>query len=256
MDNPNPNNDLVISYLQTRKAIGWLGMLLPFLLLIGNLIINKLNILNNSFFVLTKGLPAYVNQGSYKFSVSHYYYSTVGELFTSVLCAVALFMFSYKGHPLCAGEKGLSDKATTTLAGFFALGIVIFPTGSNIGFKDNLRTFVSTMNVGYIHFGMATLFFLSLAIMSMVNFRRTEDRISFGKKENHRLFLICGIIMILCLVLITVYSILLQGMFKWLDAIHPVFIFEAIALIAFGISWLVKGQTDFKYIPRKLNLVK
>ncbi len=256
MDNPNPNNDLVISYLQTRKAIGWLGMLLPFLLLIGNFIFNKLDILNNSFFVLTKGQPAYSNDGSFKFSVSHYYYSTVGEIFTSVLCAVALFMFSYKGHPLRKGEKGLSDKTTTTLAGLFALGIVIFPTGSNILIKDNLRTFVSTMNIGIIHFTMATLFFLSLSIMSMVNFRRTGDRVSFGKKENHKLFLVCGIVMILCLVLITVYSLWMQGIFKWLDAINPVFCFEAIALIAFGISWLVKGQTDFKYIPRKLKLVK
>ena len=62
--------------------------------------------------------------------------------------------------------------------------------------------------------------------------------------------------MIVCLVLITIYSVWLQGMFKLFDAIHPVFCFEAIALIAFGISWLVKGQTDFKYIPRKLKLVK
>lgn len=256
MDNPNPNNDLVISYLQTRKAIGWLGMLLPFLLVIGNFVINKLDILNNSFFVLMKKQQPYTPDGSYKFSVSHYYYSTVGELFTSVLCAVALFMFSYKGHPLREGEKGLSDKTITTLAGFFALGIVLFPTGSTIGFKDNLRTFVSTMNVGYIHFAMATLFFLSLAIMSMVNFRRTGDRVSFGKKENHNLFLVCGIVMILCLVLITVYSLWLQGTYNGLDATNPVFWLEAIALIAFGISWLVKGQTDFKFIPRKLKLMK
>ena len=256
MADNNNNDNLVVSYLQIRKAIGWLGMLLPFLLLIGNFMINKLDLLNNSFLVLNKCQPIYKAYGSFKFSVSHYYYSTVGEIFTGVLCAVALFMFCYKGHPLRKGEKGLSDKATTNLAGLFALGVVIFPTGSDFCIKDNIRIFITSTNTGAIHFTMATLFFLSLSLMSMVNFRRTADKVSFGKKENHNLFLVCGIVMILCLVLITIYSLWVQGEISWLDKIHPVFCFEAIALVFFGISWLVKGQTDFKLIPRKLNLVK
>ncbi len=250
------NDDLVISYLKIRKAIGWLGMLLPFILLIGNYMINKLNLLNNAFFLNATCSGVYKASSSFKFSVSHYYYSTVGELFTGVLCAVALFMFCYKGHALRPGEKGLSDNATTNLAGFFALGAVIFPTGSVSCIGDNLRTFTSSMNTGYIHFTMATLFFITLALISMVNFRRTGDRVSFGKKENHPLFLVCGIMMLLCIVLIFVYSVWPALQRSWLKKIHPVFCLEAIALIFFGISWLAKGRTDFAFIPRKLNLVK
>lgn len=249
------NKDLIISYLSIRKAIGWLGLLLPFMLLIGNFMINKLDILNNSFFIKTSCSDPYVDAGSFKFSVSHYYYSTVGELFTGVLGAVALFMFCYRGHKLRKGEKGLSDNAMANLAGIFALGVVVFPTGGDSCITDNMRIFLSSANTGYIHFTMATLFFVTLAVMSMVNFRRTEDMVSFGKKENHNTYLVCGIVMLVCLLLISIYSIWLVNKFSWLDKLHPVFCLEAIALIFFGISWLLKGRVDFAYVPRKLNLI-
>lgn len=253
----NDNSDLVISYLKIRRAIGWLGLLLPFMLLIGNYTVNSLDILNNSFFIKTScAAAAYEAGNSFKYSISHYYYSTVGELFTGVLCAVALFMFCYKGHKLRPGERGLSDSAVTNLAGFFALGVVIFPTGSDGCIRDNMRIFLSSSNTGYIHFTMASLFFISLAVMSIVNFRRTDSIDSFGTKEHHKTYLICGIVMLVCLALIFVYSMWIETKFAWLDRIHPVFCLEAIALIFFGTSWLIKGQFDIMAIPRKLRLMK
>jgi len=223
------NNDLIISHLSLRKAIGWLGILLPFMLLIGNLSINQLDILNNSFFVKTDCGNHYEAGGFFKASISHYYYSGVGELFTGILGTVALFMFCYKGHVKRPGEKGLSDNALTNLA---------------------------TNNTGAIHFTMAAMFFISLSLMSIVNFRRTGDRVSFGKKETHNLFLVCGIAMLVCLALIFIYSLWLEGDVKWLDRLHPVFCLEAIALIFFGISWLTKGKVDIFYLPKLLKLKK
>ena len=252
----NKNNDLIISYLTLRKIIGWLGMLLPFILLVGNFTINRLNILNNAFFINIDCSKPYQADGFFKFSISHYYYSTVGELFTGVLIAVALFMFSYKGHVLRKGEKGLSDKALTSLAGLFALGVVVFPASSNSCINDNMRTFLSSLNTGYIHFTMATLFFTSLSVLCMVNFRRTADRVSFGKGKQDNMYLFCGIGMLVCLVLIFIYSMWGQAKFAWLDKLNPVFCLEAIALILFGISWLLKGQIDFLFIPKKLKLIK
>jgi magnesium-transporting ATPase (P-type) len=251
----NNNDDLIISYLTIRKAIGWLGLLLPFMLLIGNYTVNKLDILNSSFFIKDCNGAAYAASGSFKASISHYYYSTVGELFTGVLCAVALFMFCYKGHKLRKGEKGLSDSALANLCGAFALGVVVFPTGSSC-ITDNMRIFLSSDNTGYIHFTMAALFFISLSVMSMVNFRRTDDIVSFGKGKNHKTFLVCGIAMLVCLVLVFIYSMWIDGKYAWLDRLHPVFCLEAIALIFFGISWLIKGRVDMAYIPKKLNLIK
>ena len=250
----NNNDELIISYLTIRKAIGWLGLLLPFILLIGNYVVNKLDVLNSNFFIRTDCYKApYASAGSFKFSISHYYYSTVGELFTGVMCAVALFMFCYKGHKLRPGEKGLTDSAMANLAGFFAFGVVVFPTASTYCITDNMRSFLSSDTTGYIHFGFACLFFITLAFMSMVNFRRTEVRGDFGKLKNHKTYLVCGIIMLACLALIAVYSIWIQPMqIEWLDKTHPVFCLEAIALIAFGTSWLLKGRLDIPAAIKKM----
>lgn len=253
MTDKNNNDDLVVSYLAIRRTIGWLGLLLPFMLLFGNYVVNSLDILNSNFFIRTDCYTApYKDTGSFKFSISHYYYSTVGELFTAVLCAVALFMFCYKGHKLRPGEKGLSDSAMANLAGIFALGVVLFPTASTYCITDSMRSFLSSSNTGYIHFAFACLFFITLAIMSMVNFRRTAIPEEFGRLKNHKTYFVCGIIMLSCLVLIAVYSIWIQYMaIGWLDKTHPVFCLEAIALIAFGISWLIKGKLDIPAAVKK-----
>jgi len=256
MNTSNNNDPIVISYLGLRKTIGWLGMLLPFMLLIGNYVVNKLDILNPDVFIKTDCSDPYLAGCFFKFSISHYYYSTVGELFTGILIAVALFMFSYKGYKRLAGEKGFTDNALTNFAGIFALGVVIFPTSAENCIEDNIRIFLSSTVTGYIHFFMASLFFISLSLMCIINFRRTGDKETFGKNENHNTYLFCGIGMLTCLFLIFIYSKWMETKFDWLDKIHPVFCLEAIALILFGISWLLKGKVDFKYIPKKLKLIK
>jgi len=251
MANPPPSSDIV-SYLTMRKAVGWLGMLLPFLLLIGNTIINDLNLFNNCFFVqMPDGYHYQDDIGSFKSSVSHYYYTTVGEIFTGTLCAVALFMFAYTGHPLRLGEKGLSDNAMTNLAGIFALAVVAFPTSSASPILDNLRSFTSSEHIGWIHYGSAALFFVTLAILSMVNFRRSQNQVDFGKGPDDPLYLWCGIVMIACLILVFA----LRNV-EWLQHIHITFLLEATALIAFGLSWLKKGKADLMYVVKLVGLKK
>ncbi len=247
----DPN--LLISHLTLRKAIGWLGMLLPFLLLSVNFFINETDLLNNPLLFNKTFSKSYLPDNSFKSSISHYYYTAVGELFTGILITVALFMFCYKGHPKRTGEKGLFDNALTTLAGFAALGIAIFPTSSDYPINDNLRTFVSSSLTSYIHLSMAGVFFLSLAIMSMINFRRTGIRSMFGKGQHHSVYMVCGIGMLSSMAILVIYFQFFEKRWQWLDDLHPVFCMEAIALIFFGISWLTKGKVDFGKI---LSLVK
>ena len=54
--------------------------------------------------------------------------------------------------------------------------------------------------------------------------------------------------MLACLVLVPVLSTV-----DSIQAIRPTFILEAIALIAFGLSWLKKGKADFTYLSKKLG---
>lgn len=250
-------NDMIISHLTLRKAIGWLGMLLPFILLISNYYINSKNILTDPTWINTQLSEPYRSAGNFKSSISHYYYTTVGEIFTGILITVSLFLFCYKGHPKRAWEKGLSDGWLTTLAGFSSLCVVIFPTSSTEKITDNLRIFQSSELTGTIHLSMASLFFILLAIMSIVNFRRTDTREGFGKEPKHKVYLICGIGMLSSLGLIAIYILFFESkQLSWLTDLHPVFCFETTALIFFGISWLTKGRVDFAYIPRMLRWVK
>jgi hypothetical protein len=240
----------IVSYLTLRKTIGWLGMLLPFLLLAGNYVLNTAGLFNDEWFIQLHDKYAYENEGSFKSSVSHYYYTTVGEIFTGTLLAVALFMICYTGHPKRPGDRGLSDNAMTNLAGIFAIGVVAFPTTAEVEMKDNLRSFISTDAIGWIHYAFAASFFIVLAFMSMVNFRRAQNQQLFGKGADDPFYLTCGIVMLSCLVMVPVLS-----SFKTLETIHPTFLLEAVALIAFGSSWLKKGKADFNYLPGRLKLI-
>lgn len=243
----------VVSYLTMRKTIGWLGMLLPFLLLTGNFLANEIGLFDSDVFIQKYTNYSYVSEGSFKSSVSHYYYTTMGEIFTGTLCTVALFMICYTGHPKRAEDKGLSDNQMTNLAGLFAMGVVLFPTTSAVLMKDNLRSFISSQVIGWVHYGFAASFFVVLAFMSIVNFRRAKDPELFGKGQDDPFFKKCGLTMLVCLVLVPVLSL---KIFDSIQFLHPTFVLEALALIAFGMSWLKKGQADFNYLPKKLGMKK
>ena len=199
------------SYLALRKTVGWIGILLPFVLALG--------------VIIDSGNSDLIS------SISHYYYSVMGNVFVGSLCAVALFMFFYCGY-----DK--RDDWAGNIAGFFAIGVAWCPT----------TQFHPTELTGYIHFACATIFFLTLSYYSLVLFTQTEE----GKKPEgrklarNRIYITCGTIMIACLIAIAIYSFVTD------DTTKTRFIFwaESIALVAFGISWLTKGETMY-FFPDK-----
>ena len=212
------NKPMIISYMTLRQAVGWLGILLPFVLLTGNYLINR-------FTDFETGCNLFKN------SISHYYYTRMGEVFVGTLCAVAFFLFCYKGH-----EK--IDSRLSNLAGFFALGIVIFPTSAVLPIPCNLRSYISGSITGSIHFSMATLFFLTLAYMSYAVFTKNKGNMTPQKIIRNKIYKACAVVIVACLIGIVVFI-------QWLPSLanlHPVFCFESIALVAFGFSWLTKGE--------------
>jgi heme A synthase len=226
-----------------RQTIGWLGLSLPFILLAGNYCINEYNLLNNETLVMTQ-CNTYTAASSFKPSISHYYYTTVGGLFTGTLSAVALFMFSYRGYPQRDEEIVPSDSFMTNLAGICALGVAIFPTSSNFCISDNVRTYISSETMGCVHYIFAGFFFISLAFISIFNFRRTAKVADFGKMPSHNFYKYCGIVMLTCIALILVYSVWFEEKYPALKAYNITFVLETIALLAFGLSWLKKGRID------------
>lgn len=215
----------IISYNALRKTIGWLGLSLPAAMVAGNYLFGHCNVIQDSN--------------------SQYYYTVTGNLLTGILCCVALFLIAYKGF-----DK--TDNISTSLAGILALGVAFFPTDYNplntcavIHLNpDKLRNIV--------HYGFAGLFLTTLACISLFLFVKSKGKKTNQKKKRNKVYRTCGIVMLVASALIPAYSFYSNHSDK-LDKYKPTFWLEWIALAAFGISWLVKGEIVLKDKPINQN---
>ena len=201
----------VISYFTLRKAVGILGIALPIIMVFGNIIdTGQWKILN---------------------SISSYYHTIMRNGFVGILCGVALFLFSYRGHKFI-------DNLAGDLACFFALGIAFLPNNT-----DNPSDIINIL-----HLTSASLFFLVLIFFSVVLFTKTDlDRpITKQKKNRNVVYYTCGFTMLGSIISIAIYMIWFKGKYPAIDKLSLVFWFETIALFAFGTSWLTKGQMILK----------
>jgi len=209
----------LISYQTTRRAVGWLGILLPWSLWIGSYVFGPYCRLQPS--------------------ISHFYFTNMREGFVGVLCAVSLFLFTYKGHSKL-------DSFAANAAGFFSLGVAVFPTDSITGYSCQ-QPVVSIITVSFhniIHFSCAALFFITLALMSLFLFTKSKhpkSRLGVQKRKRNRVYKISGWIMLACIALIALSKPLL----KVSDTSPITFWMETVALTAFGASWLTKGEVVF-----------
>ena len=199
-------NDQIVSYYALRILIGAADILLPLLLIIGNLIAN--------------------NSLQIEFSVSDYYdNSTAGDILVGVLFVLGFFLMTYKGY-----DK--TDSQVANLGCVFALGVALFPTTS------------TNYVVHIMHFVFALLLFTVFIVFSMYLFRKTDTNTVYTKQKDKRnkVYLACGIIMILCIAGIAIGMLWLE---KLSTTYHLVFWFELVAFIAFGVSWVVKAEFLF-----------
>lgn len=210
----------LISYQTLRKAIGWMGISLPAAMIVVNLFFGDCNMVQSS--------------------VSHYYYTVSGSLFIGILCAVALFLITYKGY-------NRIDRICNSVAGILAVVIALFPT--------NISTLNAANSTKYgcfifelpenplrnsIHYISAGLFFIMLACISLFLFTKSEGKKTAEKKLRNKVYKSCGVIIFVAIAAIAVYGIFDKD--GGLSSYKPVFWLEWIALIAFGTSWLVKGE--------------
>ena len=215
---------LAVNYLFLRKAVGWVGTLLPVILLIANPI--ALSIENSS----CGWLPG---------SVSAYYYSPVRNIFVGALCALGLFLIAYVGYDL-------GDRLVTDAAGVFAVGVAFFPTTATV--ESPLSVTCQTVAqlstrdqvVGDIHAVSAALFFAFLAWMAIRFTNTDQPQPSPQKLLRNHIYKICAIVIIVCLAALVITNFLptsFTSVFPWR------LLYEALAIFAFGVSWFVKGQT-------------
>ncbi|MBX3009055.1 MAG: hypothetical protein KF816_13635 [Melioribacteraceae bacterium] len=216
---------LIISYLTMRRFIGLLGLALPIILISGSLFFSDLKL---------------------QYSISGYYYTNMRDFFVGLLCIVSLFLISYQGY-----EK--VDSIVGNIAGFSALGMILFPTTKFSNQAVKVGIFLVDDDIsGLIHMSFATIFFFALAYNALFLFtKRSSAIISREKRQRNFLYRVCGVVMILSMALIFIYKIYYED--SVLQEIYPILVFESTALLAFGISWLVKGNTFFK--DQKSNFI-
>lgn len=199
-----------------RCFLGWLGMLLP-------LIVLALSIFYGH------GLPDSIS--------STYYLPTCITPFMIILGSSGIFLLFYDGYDL-------QDDIVCTLAGIFALGICLFSCGTKdlierwpeLSQLVKVGTFQFAPAVsGILHNICAIGFFALLAYNSAFLFTKTNGNMTDNKKKRNIIFRVCGIGMTVSFIAIVPISL-----FNWWGGVWLV---ETIALAFFGISWLTKANS-------------
>ncbi len=206
----------LISYLTLRKSVGILGISLPVVLIIGSVTCGDCREIQSS--------------------ISSYYHTGMRDILVGILCAVALFLFAYRGYDR-------RDSLAGNLACIFALGVAFFPTSVSEPLTHCIPEAVDTGIVSTIHFMSAAGFFLVLSYFSLFLFTISKEPVTPQKKIRNRIYRVCAYAMLGSMALIALYSFYLENKFPVLRDCDPVFWLETLALWAFGISWLTKGET-------------
>ena len=135
--------------------------------------------------------------------------------------------------PMTANSYERQDNIAGDFGCFFALGVALFPT-SGAGWEQAL------------HFVFAAGLFLVLSYFSLFLFTKSksEEDITPEKRIRNRIYRASGVVILICIALIGLYYWQLKN--TAISALKPVFWLESLALWAFGISWLIKGETLFK----------
>ena len=221
---PSAQNAERLSYLALRQAVGWIALLLPIALPIPLCLMHQYP------------LPP---------SISDYYYTGMRNLLVGSLCAIGLFNF-------CARGYDLRDTIAGVLSALCAIGVAFCPTTPSMTLDCPVP---QNALLGNVHWALAAVLFVVLAYMCMVLFTSTaKDReLTRQKLARNRVYIICGSVMLASMLVMTALKV--GVIFKWwgenttIAGIGTTFCFEATALVAFGIAWLVKGETFLKDEP-------
>ena len=178
-----------INTVRLRALIGWLGMLLPWIVVF---------------------LVGYIPQ-----SISATWYTNACTVFMIILGSASMLLISYKGY-----EK--KDDILLTCSGIAGLGICLFPCSVSV-FTGKVGTFLIDSKISnVIHFVCAIVFFVLLAYNSFFLFPKGAGEMTKKKKIRHIIYRVCGVGMLAS------FSIMLLPSFSirtWLTEAIALFFF-------------------------------
>jgi len=239
---------LVISYLTLRQAVGWIAILLPIVLSTGNLISS------------TVSPPQ---------SLSGYYYTDMRNIFVGAFCALGVLLVAYAGYDYV-------DRWITNIAGLGAIGLAFCPTKPAVCVTGVVACPVPSVRnlsasqqvVGDIHLVFA---FLAIIMMGLMALRFAKEGptppgqdlggqlrygLGFGPPVPGQprasavdtvIYRVSGTTIFSCVLLAILANLLPASVnASW----RLLFIFEAVAVIAFGVSWFVKGRAISGFVSQ------
>lgn len=222
---PSPADPQDLSQRAHRIVIGVLGCILPPVLYV----VAGLR--------ETAGLTPWVRLNS----ISAYYYTGAVGIFVGVIFALSLFLLTYRGY---AGEW--ADRIVGGLAGLAALGVVVFPTRppGSVQPPDWWSE-----AAGHLHYASAVVLFLCFIVFAVWLFRKSSISERAGRPPEKRyrddICLACGVAMAI--------GIAWAGI-SLLTGENSIFFQETVAIEAFAISWLAKGEVHepvLRFVKRR-----
>jgi len=193
-----------------RQLIGYVGLVLPFALIVIALARDG------------------VERWKELTSISAYYYTGGVAAFVGMLVSLALFLFTYRGY---RNEYHWADRAAAVTAAIAALGVAFFPTVAPHSVPALSWWHPRT---GVLHHVFAVVLFTMFAVFALFLFRITPrgKQASTDKQWRNHAYLVCG--------LAIVGSMIWAGIEAYGGG--PIFLPESVALVAFAVSWLIKGK--------------
>ena len=152
-----------INTLRLRAIVGWLGMLLPWIVV--------------------------VLIGYFPDSISATWYTNASTVFMIILGSASILLISYKGYERV-------DDIILTLSGIFGLGICLFPCAVSTA-PGAVGTFMIDSSISnIIHFVSAIVFFGLLAYNSFFLFTKSSGEMTTKKKIRNIIYRVCGVEMV------------------------------------------------------------
>lgn len=217
-----PNTDAwLMSYLNLRTLLGSLGILFPLLLII----------------------RSWRGDTLWQESLSAYYHTNSRDYFVGILVAIGVFLVTYYGH-------NRWDSGVSSVAGCAALGVAFFPVGHDV--------FQTSPWISTLHYVSAVILFIALTVMCrlFITSDLDKDEAQEDRRKRVRIYKVCGWIMAACVVILGLRAAIqyFGGItsISFIPDLYIVFVLESVAIIAFGVSWTVKGRS----IERLLKLGK
>ena len=203
--------DGVLGYLGVRRAIGYLGIALPIAL--------------PAVTWLFGGEGGLAHGPVFRDSLSAYYYSGIGgSVFVGSIFAIGVFLLCYRYRRL--------DGMLGNVACGSAIMLALFPTND-----DGVK---ATWLVGYIHFIFASVFLATLALICIFIFTLGDKATRTPRKRRRNtVYYFCGAVMTLALIAALASQFFVTWQFTLL-------VCETLAVWAFGLAWIVKGEVLLK----------